>query len=253
MIHAGEVIVESQGAVRKITFGHPAHNSLPARLLGELAQRILEAGNEPGTACILLASSGDRTFCAGASFDELLSIKTQEDSTRFFQGFAGVILAIRNCGIPVIGRVQGKAVGGGVGLAAACDITFGTQHAGLRLSELAVGIGPFVIGPAVERKIGISAFTQMAFAPEQNYSAEWGLQHGMFSAIYPDILSMDEAIEKYLNQLTSYSMNALRELKRIIWQGTEHWPTLLAERAAISGKLLLEPRTQEILSKIKAK
>ncbi len=230
-----------------IEFFHPAQNSMPGQQLARLREAVLEAGKGQNTRVILLKSAGDRSFCAGASFTELASIRDMESSKKFFMGFAGVINAIRTCGKLVIGRIHGKAVGGGVGLASACDYTFATQHASVRLSELAVGIGPFVIGPAVERKVGNAAFSQMALTPEIWQSADYAQQKGLYQEVFEDITAMDEGISVFTQKLLTYHPAALNELKSVFWQGTENWDQLLEERAAISGRLLLSDFSRQAI------
>lgn len=233
------VNVNTVNGITTIEFFHPAQNSMPGDQLAKLRQAVLDAGQDKETRIILLKSAGDRSFCAGASFTELASIRDMESSKKFFMGFAGVINAIRVCGKLVIGRIHGKAVGGGVGLAAACDYVFATRHASIRLSELAVGIGPFVIGPAVERKVGTAAFSQMALTPEIWQSAAYGQEKGLFQEVFDDVNALDEAMADFTQKLMQYHPTALNELKSIFWKGTENWDALLEERAAISGRLLL--------------
>ncbi len=236
-----------------IEFFHPAQNSMPGQQLARLREAVLEAGKDENTRVILLKSAGDRSFCAGASFTELASIRDMESSKKFFMGFAGVINAIRTCGKLVIGRIHGKAVGGGVGLASACDYTFATQHASVRLSELAVGIGPFVIGPAVERKVGSASFSQMALTPEIWQSAIYAQQKGLYQEVFEDIAVMDEGISVFTQKLLTYHPAALNELKSVFWQGTENWDQLLEERAAISGRLLLSDFSRQAIDSFLSK
>lgn len=236
-----------------IEFYHPAQNSMPGQQLARLREAILEAGKNEDTLIILLKSAGDRSFCAGASFTELAAIRDLESSKTFFMGFASVINAIRVCGKLVIGRIHGKAVGGGVGLASACDYTFATQHAAVRLSELAVGIGPFVIGPAVERKVGNAAFCQMAITPEVWQSAAWAQQKGIYQEVFETSEAMDAAISAMANKLLSYHPAALHDLKTVFWQGTQNWDQLLTERAAISGRLLLSDFSRNAIDGFLAK
>lgn len=236
-----------------IEFFHPAQNSMPGQQLARLREAVLEAGKDGNTRVILLKSAGDRSFCAGASFTELASIRDVESSKKFFMGFAGVINAIRTCGKLVIGRIHGKAVGGGVGLASACDYTFATQNASVRLSELAVGIGPFVIGPAVERKVGSASFSQMALTPEIWQSAIYAQQKGLYQEVFEDIAVMDEGISVFTQKLLTYHPAALNELKSVFWQGTENWDQLLEERAAISGRLLLSDFSRQAIDSFLSK
>jgi methylglutaconyl-CoA hydratase len=222
-----------------IEFFHPAHNSMPGYLLNLLKEAIEQSSEDANVGLILLKSAGEKSFCAGASFTELSSIKNIDESKTFFNGFASVINAIRTSSKLVIGRIQGKAVGGGVGLAAACDYTLATEYASVRLSELAVGIGPFVIGPAVERKVGFSAFSHMALTPAEWQTAQWAKQKGLFLEVFSGIQQMDDYINAFTKTLLSYNPDALTNLKNIFWEGTSDWDTLLEERAAISGNLLL--------------
>jgi methylglutaconyl-CoA hydratase len=243
---------EHTGAKAVITFYHPMSNSLPGNLLADLRAEILAAGQNPEIKVILLQSEGDRAFCGGASFEELSSIDNESQGKAFFSGFSGVINAIRTCGKIVIGRIQGKAVGGGVGLASAVDVCYATKHAAIRLSELAVGIGPFVIGPAVSRKIGLSAFSYMSLTPERWQSADWALEKGLYHDVFDTKETMDQAIEVLLNKLCSYNPEALTQLKRVFWEGTDHWDELLADRAAISGSLVLSDFTRQAIQRFKA-
>jgi len=239
--------------ITTIEFFHPQSNSLPAKILEKLAQAIHGAGNDEETRVIVLRSGGDKTFCAGASFDELAAIRNKEQGLDFFSGFADVINAIRICPKFVIGRIQGKCVGGGVGLAAAVDYAIATQTADVKLSELAVGIGPFVVGPAVERKIGLAAFSQLAINASSWRNADWAKRKGLYAELYPTVEDMDEAISKLATHLQHSSPAAMAEMKKIFWQGTEHWDKLLVERAAISGKLVLSDHSRKAIEKFKVK
>ncbi len=242
-----------QGALEVIEFYHPQSNSLPRTLLTQLAAAITAAGEDAEVKLILLRSRGEKVFCAGASFDELASITTAAEGLRFFSGFAEVINAIRNCPLLVIGRIQGKCVGGGVGLAAAVDYALATDQAHVKLSELAVGIGPFVVGPAVERKIGLSAFSQLAIDATEWRSAEWAHQKGLFAALFADSTGLDEGINRLVTQLLQSSPAALREIKKICWEGTEHWTQLLQHRASISGRLVLSEESKKAIERFKQK
>ena len=248
----GHVNSYTDSGVTTVTFYHPAQNSLPAVLLDELAVRINEAGNNPDTRVIILKSEGEQTFCAGASFDELLQIKDKEAGTVFFSGFARVINACRKSKKIVIARVQGKAVGGGVGLAAAADYCLATEAASIKLSELAIGIGPFVISPAVMRKIGLSAFSQLTIRATDFQPADWAKQKGLYNEVYADISAMDAALNQLALKLASYHPDALLGLKQVLWEGTDNWDILLEERAAISGELVLSEFTQQALQAFKS-
>lgn len=242
-----------ENGIATVEFFHPASNSLPGAILNKLAETITEVGNNDEAKVIILKSGGERAFCAGASFDELIAIKDAAGGLEFFSGFAKVINAMRKCPKFIIGRVQGKAVGGGVGLAASVDYAFATEHASVKLSELAIGIGPFVVGPAVERKMGLSAFSILATDATEWRSAGWAKNHGLFAEVYDNAAAMDEGINTLAVKLSNSSPEAMAELKQVYWQGTDHWDNLLTERAAISGRLVLSDFTINAIKKFKAK
>ena len=252
-VDQGNVLQTIDQGVATIEFSHPLSNSLPGKVLAKLANTITSLGEDDAVKIIVVRSAGDRAFCAGASFDELVAIDNLETGKVFFSGFANVINACRTCPKLIIGRVQGKAVGGGVGLAAAFDYTLATQHAFVKLSELAVGIGPFVVGPAVERKIGVSAMSQLAINATEWQSAVWARSKGLYTAVYDKADAMDEAIDALVNKLCQSNPEAMRQLKQVFWQGTEHWDRLLAERAEISGQLVLSDFTKKAIAKFKKK
>ena len=250
----GFVDVEiSANGLGTITFGHPMSNSLPGKILRKLAETITELGKDDSVRVILLKSDGERAFCAGASFDELISIEDLETGHEFFSGFARVINACRTCPKFIIGRVQGKAVGGGVGIASSVDYCFATTRAEVKLSELAVGIGPFVVGPAVERKIGLAAMSELAINATEWRSAEWAKEKGLYTDIFSDVEAMDAEIDRLIAQLLKSNPEAMSELKQVFWQGTAHWDQLLMERASISGRLVLSEFTRNAISSFKAK
>ncbi len=243
----GTVTTHIADHIATITFAHPAHNSMPGDLLAELAHSIRKAGETPDVHVIVLRSGGDRTFCAGASFDELMTITNSVDGKKFFLGFAHVINAIRKCPKIVIGRVQGKAIGGGVGIAAAVDYCIATNFGSIKLSELALGIGPFVVGPAIERKIGLSAFSQLAINATDWQSAAWAKDKGLYHDVFDSLEQTDAYVDHLSKQLASTSSSALLALKQVLWQGTQHWDQLLDERAAISGRLVITEAAQQAI------
>lgn len=249
----GHVISHIEHGINTIEFFHPQSNSLPGKILESLAREIHFAGTHDETKVIILKSAGDRTFCSGASFEELASIRTETEGHHFFSGFAHVINAMRKCPKIIIGRIQGKCVGGGVGLAASVDYAIATNHAEVKLSELAVGIGPFVVGPAVERKIGTAAFSALAIDATQWRSTDWAKRKGLYAEVHETIEGMDEAIARLSNTLAHSSPDAMAEMKKIFWRGTEHWDELLRERAAVSGRLVLSEFTRSAIAKFKAK
>ena len=236
-----------ENKVATIEFFHPAHNSLPGKILAQLADTITEVGQKDEVLVIILKSGGNRTFCAGASFTELISINDEQTGEKFFMGFANVINAMRKCPKFIIGRVQGKTVGGGVGLASAMDYCMATKYASIKLSEISIGIGPFVIGPAVERKIGVSAFSQVTINAQEFYAAEWAKEKGLYASVFETVEALDQAVEKLAGDLASYNPEALAESKTMFWSNTEPWEKLLEARAATSGKLVLSDFTRKKL------
>lgn len=253
-INQGDVkFTISENGIATVEFFHPLSNSLPGKVLAKLANTITELGTNDSVKVIVLQSSGDRAFCAGASFDELISIKDLDTGKQFFSGFANVINACRKAPKLIIGRVQGKAVGGGVGLASAVDYCFATRYADVKLSELAVGIGPFVVGPAVERKVGLSAMSQLAIDATEWRSADWARKKGLYTDIFDSVEEMDEAIRTLANKLAKSNPEAMLLLKKVFWEGTENWDQLLAERAAMSGKLVLSDFTVNAINSFKKK
>lgn len=248
---SGTITTSILNQVATIEFSHPASNSFPSTLLQELTDEINTLSKNDSASIIILKSSGTGAFCAGASFDELLSINNYEDGSRFFSGFANVINAMRKCPKLIIGRIHGKAVGGGVGLAAACDYSFATTKSEIKLSEIAIGIGPFVIEPAVSRKIGKMAMAEMTLNPTVWKTSKWAFEKGLFSEVFETIEELDNRLNQYVTEISSYNKEALNEMKKVLWEGTNHWDSLLYERAAISGRLVLSDFTKNALEKFK--
>ena len=249
----GHIISNFSNGIATITFFHPQSNSMPGSLLRKLAEEITKAGATNEIKVIVLKSEGEKAFCAGASFDELISITDLETGKRFFSGFAMVINAIRKAPKFVIARVQGKAVGGGVGIACAADYTLALDAASVKLSELAVGIGPFVVGPAVERKLGTAAFTALAINATEWQTAQWAREKGMYTDLFSSVTELDKEVKRLAETLASSNPEAMHELKKISWKGTDNWDTLLIERAEISGKLVLSDFTKNAINKFKSK
>lgn len=265
----GFVRSEIKDGIATITFFHPQSNSMPGYQLRALADEVNKLGKDAAAKVIVLKSEGGNlpagitaegtkavkagAFCAGASFDELISIKDITTGTTFFSGFAGVINAMRKAPKFVLVRVHGKAVGGGVGIACSGDYTFGITGALVKLSELAVGIGPFVVGPAVDRKIGRSAFAELTINATEWRDAQWAKEKGMYNELHDTVEEMDKAIDALAKKLANSNPEAMAMLKKIMWEGTEHWDQLLTERAGMSGKLVLSDFTVNAINKFKAK
>ena len=243
----GSISIFIDAKVATIEFGHPASNSFPAQLLQELTKTVETLGQNPEVAVLVLKSQGTAAFCAGASFDELLAVSNETEGKTFFSGFAHLINAMRKCPKLIIGRVQGKVVGGGVGIAAACDYVVASQEASIKLSELAIGIGPFVIEPAVSRKMGRTAFTELTISATEWKSAAWAKEKGLYAQIVATHEDLDLAVTDLANKIAAYNPEAVTEMKKIIWEGTTHWDSLLLERAAITGKLVLSQATKTAL------
>lgn len=244
---------EIKNGIGYITFFHPQSNSMPGTQLRNLAAEVEKLGKDSNAKVIVLKSEGEKAFCAGASFDELISIKDLDTGLKFFSGFAAVINAMRKAPKFVLARVQGKAVGGGVGIASAADYTYGVKDASVKLSELAVGIGPFVVGPAVERKVGKSAFCQMTINATEFHSAQWAKEKGLYAELFDNAADMDKSIEALATKLAASNPEAMAMLKKVMWEGTENWDQLLIERAGMSGKLVLSEFTINAINKFKAK
>ncbi len=234
-----------------IEFYHPSHNSLPGDILQKLVNLIKNAGDNKDIKVIVLQSGGDRTFCAGASFKELVNISDEDSGKTFFSGFANVINAMRICPKLIIGRIQGKTVGGGVGIIAACDYCLATKYAEIKLSELNIGIGPFVIGPVIERKIGLSSLSQISLNPSKFFTTSWAKDNGLYAEVFENISELDLAVQAFAEELCSFNQEAMNEIKKLFWRGTDHWDTLLEEQATISGRLVLSSFTKEKLNKFK--
>lgn len=249
----GHVIHSLDHGIATIEFFHPSGNSLPGAILNDLAKTINDIGIDDRVKVIVLRSAGDKVFCSGASFDELMAIGNEEEGKAFFSGFAHVINAMRRCHKLIIGRVHGKAVGGGVGLISAVDYAIATDNASIKLSELAVGIGPFVVGPAVERKVGASAFSQLAIDATEWRSAEWAKRNNLYAEVHAGVAELDDAVAKLADKLAHSNPEAMSELKKIFWKGTDHWDALLTDRAAISGRLVLGDFTRNAIRAFKSK
>jgi methylglutaconyl-CoA hydratase len=247
----GLLFTTIENKIATLEFGHPASNSFPSDLLNRLTNELQVLSANPDVSVVVLKSSGTGAFCAGASFDELLSVTNLAEATEFFSGFANVINAMRRCTKIIVGRIHGKAVGGGVGIVAACDYALATNESALKLPELAIGIGPFVIEPAISRKIGKGALAEMALAPQEWNTAAWALQKGLYANVFENGEALDTAVALFASKLAKNNLEALAELKKILWEGTENWDTLLYERAAISGKLVLSDFTKNALRQIK--
>ncbi|MGG6229770.1 enoyl-CoA hydratase/isomerase family protein [Tenacibaculum sp. SDUM215027] len=249
---SGSLYTNIEYNIATVEFGHPASNSFPSVLLERLTNEFDKLSANDEVSVIVLKSEGDRAFCAGASFDELVAIDNLEDGKAFFSGFANVINAMRRCSKLIVGRVQGKTVGGGVGLAAACDYVLATEHASIKLSEFTIGIGPFVIAPAVERKISVSGLAELTLDATSWKNAYWAKEKGLYARVFETQNELDKEVEILSEKLASYNPEALAEMKKALWKGTEHWEELLIERAETSGKLVLSDFTKKALEKFKS-
>ncbi|WP_026836784.1 enoyl-CoA hydratase/isomerase family protein [Gillisia sp. JM1] len=245
----GSLYTSIQNKIATVEFGHPASNSFPSELLERLQKEFQKLSENEEVNVIILKSEGEKAFCAGASFDELVAIENLEQGKQFFSGFANVINAMRMCKKPIIGRIQGKTVGGGVGLAAACDYSMATEAAAIKLSELTIGIGPFVIAPAVERKMGLAALSELSLAAHEWKNAYWAQEKGLFAKVFESISDLDKEVELLSEKLASYNPQATQEMKKVLWENTAHWDKLLITRAAVSGELVLSEFTKNALSK----
>jgi len=247
----GSLYTHIENRIATIEFGHPASNSFPSELLERLQKEFEQLSNDQNVLVIVLKSESEKAFCAGASFDELVEIENMQQGKVFFSGFANVINSMRECDKLIIGRIQGKAVGGGVGLAAACDYAMATDAAAIKLSELGIGIGPFVIAPAVERKMGVAALAELSLGAHEWKNAYWAREKGLYARVFETVKELDKEIGIFAEKLASYNPEALIEMKKILWENTAHWKNLLPERAAISGELILSEFSKNALEKFK--
>ncbi len=247
----GSLFTNINNKIATVEFGHPASNSFPSILLDRLEKEILQLSDNNDVNIILLRSEGEKAFCAGASFNELIEINDLESGRKFFSGFANVINAMRECKKLIVGRIQGKTVGGGVGLVAACDYAFATDAAAIKLSELSIGIGPFVIAPAVERKMGVAALAELSLAPHEWKNAYWAKEKGLFARVFETTKAMDKEVDFFTQKLASYNPEALAQMKKTFWKNTDHWAHTLYENAGTSGELVLSEFTKEALAKFK--
>ncbi|MFN0728731.1 enoyl-CoA hydratase/isomerase family protein [Polaribacter gochangensis] len=247
----GSLYTNIVNRIATIEFGHPASNSFPSVLLDRLTKELQRISMVDEVNVIILKSEGEKAFCAGASFDELVAIDNFEDGKKFFSGFANVINAMRTCSKLIIGSVQGKAVGGGVGIIAACDYVLATEAASIKLSELTIGIGPFVIAPAVERKIGVAGLAELTLAATEWKNAYWAKEKGLFAKVFETKNELTKETEILAEKLASYNPDAITEMKKVLWEGTQNWNNLLLVRAEITGKLVLSNFTKKALSKFK--
>ncbi|CAM2842026.1 enoyl-CoA hydratase/isomerase family protein [Flavobacterium frigoris] len=249
--NSGSLTTTIKNKIATVQFGHPASNSFPRQLLNALTAELNQLSTNAAVSVIVLRSEGSGAFCAGASFEELLAVSNQEEGTQFFSGFANLINGMRKCSKIIVGRIHGKAVGGGVGIAAACDYAFATIDSAIKLSELAIGIGPFVIEPAVSRKIGKTAMTEMTLAATEWKNTDWAQDKGLYAKVVENQAELDIDLAHFTAKLASYNPEALVQMKKIIWEGTEGWDALLLERAAISGELVLSDFTKNALNQFK--
>lgn len=249
----GSLYTKIENQVATLEFGHPASNSFTLELLNRLTAELDKLSNNDAVTVILLKSEGEKAFCAGASFDELMQVSNLEEGEVFFSGFANVINAMRRCKKVIVGRVQGKAVGGGVGLISACDYAFAVEGASIKLSELSIGIAPLVIAPAVERKIGVAAISELSLAATDWKTAYWAQEKGLYAKVFDNIEDLDTEVDFFTQKLAAYNPSALTEWKKVLWNNTDHWDTLLTERAKITGRLVLSPFTKNALEKFKKK
>lgn len=247
----GSLYTKIDNKIATVEFGHPASNSFPGELLQRLTDELNALSNNADVNLIVLKSEGEGAFCAGASFDELLAVSNLEEGAVFFSGFANVINAMRNCSKLIVGRIHGKAVGGGVGLAAACDYALATVDSAIKLSEFTIGIGPFVIAPAVERKMGVAALAEMTLAAHEWKNAYWAQEKGLYAKVFENVTDLDKELDIFTQKLAGYNPEALSDMKKVLWEGTENWGTLLTERAKISGRLVLSDFTKNALGKLK--
>lgn len=249
MSQEGRVESKVEAGIGRVLFSHPKGNSMPGELLRKLASVIERLGQDPHCKVVLLSSEGEKVFCAGASFDEMKAVKDRAQAFEFFSGFARVILAIKRCPKFVVARVQARAAGGGVGIVAASDYALACEGASVRLSELAIGIGPFIIGPAVLRKVGQAAFAELSISADWR-DARWAQSRGLYAQVYDNLAALDQGVEEFTQKLAGYSVEAMQKLKAVLWEGTDQWDELLPARARITSELALGEFVQTTIAKM---
>ena len=247
----GSLYTSIRNRIATVEFGHPASNSFPAELLQRLTDELNQLSQNSDVNIVVLKSEGNRAFCAGASFDELLAVSNYEEGAVFFSGFANVINAMRTCSKLIVGRIHGKAVGGGVGLAAVCDYALATVDSAIKLSEFTIGIGPFVIAPAIERKMGVAALAELTLAGDEWKNAYWAREKGLYAKVFEDTNDLDKELDILTSKLASYNPEALSAMKKVLWKGTDTWEQLLPENAKISGRLVLSDFTRNALAQFR--
>lgn len=247
MTDSGTVVYTASPPLAHIEFYHPKGNSLPSRILEELTLAFRRASEEPDLRVITLQSRGDGAFCGGANLDELRAIRDFESGKAYFMRIAELLTAMRDTPGCIIAKVQGPAVGGGVGLIAASDFVCAGQDAPVRLSEVSLGIGPFVIGPAVIRKIGLSAFSTLSLDAGTWYDAHWARSFGLYNRVVESHVELDRVAEQLAGDLAASGPSAVTTLKRELWRGENDWPARLEESAEQSAKLLMTEHTQRLL------
>lgn len=248
----GTVTVSIADGVGTVEFAHPKGNSLPAQLLNLLAREITAVGENPDARVIVLRSAGTGAFCAGASFDEFTALADAAAGKEFFLGFSRVIMAMVRAPKFVLTRVHGKAAGGAIGVIAASDYSIAVRDAAVKLSELQVGIGPFVVGVAIERKLGLAPFQALGVHADW-HDAAWCERHGLYSMVCDDVAALDAAVAAHAKRLAASNPEAMREMKRIYWEGSERWEAAMDERAAMSGRMVLSDFTRKALEKFRAR
>lgn len=230
--------------IGRIEFFHSRGNALTSTMLREITSFIRAAGEDPEIKIVMIQSAGEASFCGGASLDELMECDSVKEARDFFMGFAHLLTAIRTCPKLVVVRVQGKVVGGGLGIVAVADLAFATVEASIRLSELSIGLGPFVIGAAVERKIGISAFSELTYLSSIWKDAHWAKEKGLFSAVFETLAALDIAMAAQIIELETYAPEAIALTKKMFWAQTPEWSDELEKRAGYSAKLWIQKKTR---------
>ncbi len=213
------LVVEQSGGVLSVTLNRPeVHNAFNDELIAEAIDLFSGIGAR-GARAVVLRGTGPN-FCAGADVNWMSRMMryTREENIRDSAQLAKMFALINGCPLPVVGRIQGAAIGGGVGLVAACDIAVAAPDAKFALAEVKLGILPAVISPYVIAKTG-QGHARALFLTGERFDAERALRIGLVHRIADDL---DAAVGETLAQLMTSGPEAVRECKKLIAHVAAH-------------------------------
>jgi methylglutaconyl-CoA hydratase len=209
--------VERRGHNLWVTLNRPeVHNAFNEELIAEAIALFQWIPEQRDLRAVVLAGSGPN-FCAGADVNWMAKTVrySREENIRDAAQMARMLALMNECPIPLIGRVQGAAIGGGVGLTAVCDVAVATATTKFGLAEVKLGIMPAAISPYVIAKIG-ETHARALFLTGERFSAERALQIGLVHRLASDETELDAIVSELLSQLSSSAPQAVRECKKLI-------------------------------------